>query len=111
MTGCRRPAAPSASNGQARPAAAEPAANGRGAGDGVARIKRTMKAGTDGNEWGWQDYRGLKKAGREDRRLENKRRDPGSMEMKTLIQEGWKMNDRISASPGSGSAAGFGMAG
>jgi len=82
-----------------------------GTGDGVAQIKRTMKTGTDGNEWGWQDYRGRKKAGREDRRLENKRRDPGSMEMKTLIQEGWKMNDRISASPGSGSAAGFGMAG
>jgi hypothetical protein len=54
---------------------------------------------------------GRKEAVREDRRLENERRDLGSMEMKILIQKGWKMNDRISECPGSGSAAGCGMAG
>jgi len=80
MRGVRRPGAPPASNGQARAAAAGPAANGRGAGDGVAQIKRTMKAGTDRNEWGWQDYRvGRKPSGK-----------IGGLKMKGGISEAWK---------------------
>lgn len=80
MRGFRRTGAPPASNGQAKSAAAEPAANGRGAGDGVARIKRTMKAGTDGNEWGWQDYRGGRKPSGK----------IGGLKIKGGIPEAWK---------------------
>ena len=51
-----------------------------GASDGVARIKRTMKAGTDRNEWGWQDYRvGRKPSGK-----------IGGLKMKGGISEAWK---------------------